>query len=425
MTRYLMPRGLDHLTVDIPDAIRCDLIDLPCTEAIVNPNLCVQAALKQPIGSPDLAQMVKPSDRIAIIVDDITRETPASIILPSVLKILAQSGITPDRIAIVIALGTHRPMTSDEIDNKIGPEVARKYRIVNTPAWQQEDMIYLGRSSRGIPVWLNRTVAEADLRIGIGMIMPHLDAGYGGGAKILLPGVCGQATVDAFHAQMAAITANQLGIADAVLRLDLEQCVDQWARLHFIVNAVLDSRGDLYRCVAGDAVAAHRTGVRFAREVYGVPTLRQYPLVIADAYPHLVDLWQSTKALASGERLTMLGGQLILVADCPEGRGPHPRFADYIGMDLNDLRQQLHDGAATDPSAAAEAVAICRIKQHIRIGMVTNGLSSQDVERMGFDYYATVESAIDRADLMGKNDMVLLAHGGVILPLMPSGLAER
>lgn len=312
MTRHYLPRGSHHLAVDIPDAVRCDLIDLPRTKATEDPNLCIQDALERPIGSPLLEQMVKPSDRIAIIVDDVTRETPSAIILPPVLKILDRCGVPPDHIAIVIALGTHRPMTPAEIDHKIGPEVVRKYRIVNTPACQQAALIYLGRSSRGIPVLLNRTVAEADLRIGIGMIMPHLDAGFGGGAKIVLPGVCGQATVDAFHAQMAAITANQLGLVDAVLRRDLEQCVAEWAHLHFIVNAIMDSRGGLYRCVAGDAVAAHRAGVHFAREVYGVPIVRQYPLVIVDAFPHLGDLWQGTKALAAGERLTTSGGQLIL-----------------------------------------------------------------------------------------------------------------
>jgi nickel-dependent lactate racemase len=165
--------------------------------------------------------------------------------------------------------------------------------------------VYMGTSSRGIPAWIHRDVARADIRIGIGMIMPHLDAGYGGGAKIVLPGVCSQTTVEAFHCQMAAIATNQLGIENAALRLDLERFVNECVGLDFILNVILDRRGNLYRCVAGDAVAAHRAGIRFARRVYGVPVKERYPLVIANAYPHQVDLWQCTNRETGPNRLSI------------------------------------------------------------------------------------------------------------------------
>ena len=425
MTRYRLPQGPHHLAVDIPDTVRSEVIAPPRTATGPDPDCCIRHALAHPIGTAGLDQLVRPSHRVALIVDDVTRETPAAILLPPVLKILADGGVSPDRVAIVIALGTHRPMTPAEIDRKLGAAVAQRYRIVNESARQQETMVYLGRSSRGIPAWVNRTVAEADIRVGIGMIMPHLDVGHGGGAKIVLPGVCGQATVDAFHEQMADIETDQLGLEDAVLRLDLERFVQETVRLHFIVNVILDSRGRLCHCVAGDAVAAHRAGVRVAREVYGTAVRRRYPLVVVDAYPHHIDLWQSTKALAAGERVTASGGQLILVADCPEGTGPHPRFADYIGMTPDDLRRRWRDHALDDRCAAAEAMAVGRMKQRIRIGMVTSGLSPQAVQHMGFDHYATVEAAIQRAiEPIPAAGIALIAHGGMVLPLLPEGLTK-
>jgi len=371
-------------------------------------------------------QPTRKQDRVALIIDDITRETPTALIIPPILEILTDNGVAPHQITIVIALGTHRPMTPTEIEEKVGAAVARRYRIVNESAFRQDAMVDLGRTSRGIPAQINRAVVEADVRIGIGMIVPHLDAGYGGGAKIILPGVCSRMTVDAFHEQMADIETNQLGLDNAVLRQDLERFVDETVRLHFIVNAILDGRGHLYRCVAGDAVAAHRAGIQYAREVYGAPVRRRYPLVIVDAQPHHLDLWQSTKALAAGELLTEDGGQLILVADCPEGQGPHPRFADYIGMDLNILRERFRMSEVDDRCAAAEAMAVCRMKQRILIGMVTNGLSAREVERMGLDYYPAVASAIDRAGRsIGENPIALLAHGGSILPLLPGDMTEQ
>lgn len=423
MTRYLLPRGADHLAVEIPDTINCDLIIPRNTAATKDPLQCIQRALAHPIGTPPLERVVRPSNRVALIIDDITRETPTALILPPILEILTDSGVAPHQITIVIALGTHRPMTPAEIEEKVGTAVARKYRIVNESACRQDAMVDLGRTSQGIPAWINRAVFEADVRIGIGMIVPHLDAGYGGGAKIILPGVCSRTTVDAFHEQMAGIETNQLGLDNAVLRLDLERFVDETVPLHFIVNAIVDSQGHLYRCVAGDAVAAHRIGIQYAHEVYGAPVHRRYPLVIADAHPHHIDLWQSTKAFAAGELLTEAGGRLILVADCPEGQGQHPRFADYIGMDMDELREHFRRGDVVDRCAAAEAMAVCRMKRRFRIGMVTNGLPPRVLQRMGFDYYPTVKSAIDQASRsIGENPIALLAHGGAILPLLPNDL---
>lgn len=420
MARIDLPGIRNSLPIDIPEDYLGEIVSPPRTDSSEDAIGTIRSALSRPIGTPCLEQLVRPENRVAVIIDDITRETPTAIVLPLILKALAGSGVPRERIAIVIALGTHRPMTPCEIGRKIGSSIARDYRVVNVPSCNSDEMVYAGKSSRGIPAWINRAVAEADFRIGIGMIMPHLDAGYGGGAKIVLPGVCSEATVDAFHSQMASIDTNQLGLENAALRLDLEQWVGECMRLDFILNVILDCRGNLYRCVAGDAVQAHRAGIRFAREVYGASVKRRYPLVIANGYPHQIDFWQSTKALASGEILTQSGGTLILVADCPEGHGTHPRFADYIGMDPDDLLRRFNGGGIADRCAAAEAVAIGRMKQRIKLGLVSAGLSADEARQMGFMHYPSVETAIEGAiGPIREKKLGLLTHGGVTLPLLP------
>jgi nickel-dependent lactate racemase len=421
MVRICLP-GRPSRPVDIPAARLGEVVSLPPAKAAADPEGIIGEALAHPIGTPCLERLVRAGQQIAVIIDDITRATPTAVILPMILKTLEGRGVPHENIAIVIALGTHRPMTPPEIDRKIGPAIAARYRIVNIPANESTGMVYMGRSSRGIPAWVNRVVAEADVRIGIGMIAPHLDAGYSGGAKIILPGVCSQETVDAFHSQMAAIETNPLGVEDAALRMDLERFVDECVRLDFILNGVLDSGDNLVRCVAGDAVKAHRSGIRFAREVYGASVRRRYPLVVANAYPHHIDLWQSTKALAGAELMTRTHGRLILVADCPEGIGPHPRFADYIGMDLDELLRRFDRGDIADRCAAAEAVAVCRMKRRLRIGLVSSGLAPEEVCRMGFSHYPSVEAAVRDAPVAGKEGPIgLLTHGGVTLPLLPVG----
>jgi nickel-dependent lactate racemase len=380
----------------------------------------VDNSLAGPIGSPQLEALVRPADTVAVIVDDTTRQTPAHRILPPVLEALHAAGVARNAVRIVMALGTHRPMTATEIRQKVGAAVAEAYPIRNTSCQNAEETVYLGRSAAGIPAWVHREVVSADVRIGIGMIAPHMDAGFSGGGKIILPGVCGSATVEAFHRRQATIAGNQLGRSDAPLRRDLEAFVAERIGLDFIVNAVLDSRGRLYRCVAGHFVEAHRKGVAFAREVYGAPVSGRYRVVVANAYPAQIDLWQSTKAIAAGELMTADGGTLILVARCPEGNATHPRIAEYIGREPASLVRSLEAGNAEDPVACALAVPLSRIRQRIELAVVSSGLTPDVADRMGAAIYATVEEALAAAWARHGPDAAVgvLTHGGVTLPLV-------
>ncbi len=421
MPQIDLPYGNDVLSfavdADLPLAvIRPQTVPLPADAAAV-----VRDALADPIGCPPLDAIVRPENTVAVIVDDITRQTPAHLVLPPVLEALHVAGVPRTAVRIVMALGTHRPMTADEIRQKIGAEIAAAYAIVNTDCRDTGASVYRGRSDAGIPAWVLKEVVSADVRIGIGMITPHMDAGFSGGGKIILPGVCGEATVEAFHRRQAKIAGNQLGRPDAPLRRDLEAFVDQRIGLEFIVNVALDARGRVYRCAAGHFIAAHRKGVEFAREVYGAPVPQRYPVVIANAYPAEIDLWQSTKAIAAGELMTADAGTLILVADCCEGNTTHPLVADYMGSDPTRLIQALDADSAEDPVACALAVPLSRMRQRVDLALVSSGLTPDVADRMGAALYATVEEALDAAlKRQGPDAAVgVLTHGGVTLPLLP------
>jgi nickel-dependent lactate racemase len=341
--------------------------------------------------------------------------------LPHVLDQLFDGGIKPEDVRIVIALGTHRPMTQAEITAKIGTGVPQTCRVVNTPCSNQDETKYVGTSSVGIPVYLNRAAADADVRVGIGMITPHMDAGFSGGAKIILPGVCGAPTVEAFHARQAEIEGNQLGLENAPLRLDLEKLVEERVGLDFIFNVVMDGQGSLFKCVAGHCIEAHRAGVAAAREVYGTRVPRRYPLVVSSAFPAQIDLWQSVKAIASGELMVRDGGTLILAAHCREGNKTHPLYPEYIASELNDLLTALKAGRAEDTVACALAAPICRVKRRIRIAMVSAGLEKRIVEKMGFKHYDGMESALSaELALCPERDgcIGVLTHGGASLPII-------
>jgi nickel-dependent lactate racemase len=326
-------------------------------------------------------------------------------------------------IHIVVALGTHRQMSQAEIVAKVGADVAADYEIVNIPSSTDSEMVYMGTSSNGIPAWVNRSVAEADVRIALGMISPHLVTGYNGGAKIILPGVCSTLTVDTFHAREADIPTNQLGNINAPLRRDLEQFVSERVPLNFIVNVITTPDGEIYQCVAGHFIQAHRTGVAYANEVFGTPVKRKYPVVIANCYPYQQDLWQSAKGLWCGELLTANRGMLVLVTQAEEGNSNYPLFPHYIGCDPDELKIRLDTNEVEDPKAAASGLLIGRMKQRINFALVSDGLTQADVDIMGISYYDTVEAAIEAevarlptSDRQGA--VCVLTHAGIMLPLL-------
>jgi nickel-dependent lactate racemase len=412
VTQINLPYGDGLLPINILDTSIGEVVSPHSVSAASDPEALVQATLAKPIGTPPLERLVRPGQKVSIIIDDITRETPANLMLPPVLERLLATGVSRDDISIVIALGTHRPMTETEITNKTGAAIASEFEIVNVPSWDESQMVYMGTSSNNIPAWVNRAVATADVRIGLGMIAPHMSAGYGGGAKIILPGVCSSQTVDTFHAREADITVNQLGSLSSLIRRDLEQFVGERVGLDFIVNAILTRDNQLYKCVAGDFIRAHRTGVRVTQEVYGVPVAERYPLVISNAYPGQIDLWQSTKAIWCGEMMTRDGGTLVLVTESREGTSVYPSFPHYVGRNPDELKQELDTGEVQDPKAAATAICIGRMKRRIKFALVSSGLKQQDADTMGFAYYETVEEAI-ASELKGpdKNNAIgVLTH---------------
>ncbi len=388
-----LPFGGDTLSVTIPDPLLGEVVSPKHIETPTDPQCLIQDALANPIGSPPLDELVKPGQSVAIIVDDFTRETPVHLMLPPVLEQICSVGVSRDDIQVVIALGTHRPMSETEILAKLGRSVVEQYDVFNTPCEQTDAFEYLGDSSNGIPAWVNRAVVNADVRIGIGNISPHSDAGYSGGAKIILPGVCNDVTVNAFHARGAAEERNLLGDYEGPMRKDLEMFVEDRIGLDFILNAVLTSEGDLYECVAGHFVEAHRAGVQFSRDLYSITVARQYPVVVVNS-PSELDLWFCSKGIWMGEPMVSDGGTLILLTSCDEGITVHPQYADYMGNDPDELQNALDEGRVDDPNACAAGIQVGRMRKRINFALVSPGLSSEISARMGFAYYNSVEEAL-------------------------------
>lgn len=280
----------------------------------------IRERFARPIGTPRIRELAEGKKTVAIIVDDITRPQRAYHVLPMVLGELEAAGIQEDDIVVVAALGAHRPMTQTEFRLKVGDAVVDRFRVVNPSLYEHQ--VRLGVTERGTPVEVCREVAEADLRIGVGMVIQHPSAGWSSGAKLILPGVASMETIVAHHMRKYPKTA--LGQAENEFRHDME-AVARIARLDVFVASVINGRLEPVEVCVGDVVAAHRAACKVAAEVYFLQAPAGVDAAIISGYPMDREFRQAAKALAPGAGINTVrnGGTILFMADGPDGYGYH------------------------------------------------------------------------------------------------------
>jgi nickel-dependent lactate racemase len=362
-------------------------------------------------------------------VDDITRQTPAWAILPSLLRSMAQSGCPAGNIKILIAAGTHAPMTGQEIEQKLGKDIARDYSVTLHHWRDQANLRHIGQTGDGTPIFVNRMLGEADFVLGIGQIVPHRVMGYTGGASIVQPGVSGPGVTGYTHWMSALYPgADILGIADNPVRLEVEH-IAQLAGLRFVVNVVMDAQGRVLQVVAGDPVAAHRKGAEYSRSVYGVPQPALADSVVAESYPADYDLWQAAKGIYSSELAVRLGGVVILVTPCPHGvSAEHPEVENVGYEGFETIKNKLASGEITDRVAAAHLAHVGRIIRDRAQGiMVSPGIGPATQRSLGFISAQSPQEALELAlAMLGQTStIVVLRHGGDVLPVVASKFHPR
>lgn len=380
-------------------------------------------ALDRPVGAPDLAGMVSGKRNVLIVIDDNSRTTPADRILPILLNKLGEAGIGDGDIKILVGLGTHRPMSGEELEKKVGPEIYRRCPVCNHDWGNPGALSYIGKTRAGIDIWVNRMVAEADFVIGLGHIVPHRVAGYSGGGKIIQPGVCGPGTTGRTHWMSAYYSASEmLGRPDNPVRREIEE-VAAMAGLKFIVNVVQDRTGRLAGVFAGDPVEAHRMGCRMAEKIYGVPVKERADIVISEAFPAESELWLATKALQAADVVVRPGGVIVLLAECPEGVSrSHGALISKLGFRLlEEVEGLVARQEITNLNVASYLARVGNIACRKRVILVSRGIAREQARRLGFDYAATPPEALEMAlQASGKRPGVaVLHHGSEILPVLP------
>ncbi len=337
-----------------------------CEDAPALSSSEIAAAFDSPIGTPRIRDAARGKASAAIVVDDLSRPTPAADMLPHVLEELAAAGVPKTETVIVVGGGTHRPLTEEEMVKKVGADVAAAYATTSHD-FMAGDLVAYGSLKDGTPVYINRIVAEAEFKICVGGIYPHPSVGFGGGAKLIVPGVAGFATIFHFHSFSArrgqgnlerqkpsAGEAGKVTLIDGGVRdhRDVAEEVSTLIGLDMIVNCVLTSRRKVAGVFVGDFVEAHRAGARFARRAYGTAIphrLRQEAdLVVCNAYPLDADPVQGSKAVWPRQYFEREPYTVVLNAAC-DGISYHGLHQQLPWPQY--LKRKAEAGATPDPAS--------------------------------------------------------------------------
>jgi nickel-dependent lactate racemase len=290
----------------------------------------VERALKEPVGSKRLSEIVKPEHKVAIVVDDATRHTPSDVMVLPVLAELNAAGVKDENIMVVFGCGTHRAVKAEEAAKLLGAEVLKRVKTISHDC-KAQDLVYVGTTrAHGNKVYLNRTFAEADVKVLVGDVGFHYYAGYGGGRKSVLPAVSGEETIKHNHAMLLHANARTGVLAGNPVHEDMTEAA-RLAKVNFIVNVVTNSKGEIAKAFAGDLEQAFLEAVKAVDEMYRVTVDRRADIVVASpgGYPADMNLFQAYKAVDNALEVVKRGGVIILVAECPEGHG-NQVFYDWM-----------------------------------------------------------------------------------------------
>ena len=421
MKHYPIPCGKKIISLAIPDHVPVQWVESREMAPIPDVGRAVEESLNRPIGSPQLRDLVKQGQTVALVVTDITRKLPEEIILPLLLRELEAGGIRKRDITAVVATGTHRPNTPAELREKFG-EVVNEITFINHDPWDPKGLVNLGTSPGGIPLVFNRTVVQADIRISTGVIETHLFAGYSGGVKSIAVGVAGEETIGATH-NYQMLQQTRLGIVEGN---DFRRFLTEATRalgLHFIVNVVQTGKKEAVKVVAGDPEGAFHEGVRVARNLYEVEIDQPGEIVVSGvSYPKSRDLYQATRAgnvvVFGPKPVVVKGGVILIPTPCEDGCG-HPGYCNIMkrAENIDDvIAISREEGFAPGEQ---KALILAWILKQARIVITDCSLPEETLKELYLESVPTLQEALNRElERNPKARLVLIPDGLLTLPIL-------
>jgi lactate racemase len=377
----------------------------------------IGAALDSPIASPPIDELVSSDDSVLIVVSDATRATASAQVVNLLVRRLVQAGVSPARMAVIFATGIHRPVSEREKLDLLGPFIVQRLRIITHDAYDQNNLISLGKTATGVNVEVNRALKEFSRVVVIGGVNFHYFAGFTGGRKSICPGLASATTIEATH--MLALNfetgGRKAGVGTGLLDGNAvhEECerVASLVAPTFGINTIVDENKRATRVFCGDWRLAHRAACDYYREQYSAPIPEKRDIIIASCggFPHDINMIQAHKALDMAALACHEGGTLVLVAECSDGLG-RPDFLKWFDeIDSRALAARLVNGYEVNGQTAW---ALLTKAERYRVYLVS-ALQPEHVRRMRMVPVRTLSEALDQAR-NGRG--FILPRGAAVLP---------
>ncbi|MCD7908158.1 MAG: nickel-dependent lactate racemase [Clostridium sp.] len=376
----------------------------------------VEQALAHPIGTPRLRELARGKKRVVLVTSDHTRAVPSKITLPILLREIREGNPQAD-ITILIATGLHRETTREEQARMFGEEIVEHEKIAVNRAFREDEFVSMGRLPSGAGFYVNRLAVDCDLLVTEGFIEPHFFAGFSGGRKSILPGICSAETVNENHSYKAI--ASPFAAAGVLEGNPIHQdmvCAARRVNVQFILNVALNARKEIIAAFAGDVEQAHLEGCSFIRRISQEPAVTGDIVITSNGgYPLDQNLYQSPKAVSTAEACAGEDGVIIMVCACREGIGGSHFEELIMGGNAEEIDRRLSavPPRETIPEQWCAQIYARILKKHPVI-LVTQYLEPEVVRRANMIPAATPDEALALAyEIKGKDARVVVIPDGV------------
>ena len=414
--------GVDGLEIEVPSS------NVTLLEPRFQPGLADEAAgfreaVRHPIGTRPLRELIGADDRVAIVIADITRPLPSDRLLPWLLEEI--SHVDPARVTIVNGTGSHRVNTPAELEKMVGAGVLANYRVVNHNSHDRETMALAGRTTEGREIWFNRDYVEADKRIVLGFIEPHFMAGFSGGYKGIFPAV---ADIDSIiHYHRAEVIGDPRSTWAVLEGNPTQEQIRRYGSLlpvDFCINVTLNRKREITAFFCGEVIEAHEKGCAFSKSTAMVPCPKPFPIIVTtnSGYPLDQNLYQAVKGMSAAAQVIAPGGLILAASRCNDGFPDHGNFKKLLfehATPQSILDTVLAPGFLLFDQWEAQLLAMIRLKA--RVGLYSE-IAADEVPRAHLDPVTDISAALvaELERLGAEAPIAVMPEGPLTIPYLAS-----
>ncbi|HUR37871.1 MAG TPA: nickel-dependent lactate racemase [Planctomycetota bacterium] len=420
MRKIHLQYGVSGLPLEV-DAPNVKIVEPRFVAGLPDEAAAFQAALRNPVGTKSLRDQVKATDRVAVVIPDITRPLPSERLLPWLFAEL--SHVPAAQFTIINGTGSHRGNTPAELEKMVGPEVVKKYKIVNHTAHDEKTLLFAGKTVDGKSVSMTREYVEADKRIVMGFIEPHFMAGFSGGYKGIFPAIADIEAITHYHrAAVIADPKSTWGVLEGNPTQEQIRRNGALLPLHFCINVTQNKNRQITGFYCGDALDAHRQGCAYAKETAMVAVDKAYPIVVTTngGYPLDQNLYQTVKGMSAAAQIIADDGYILTAARCNDGFPSHGNFKKLLfehGTPKAILDTVLAPGFSMFDQWEAQMLAMIQVRA--RTGLYSE-ISDDEIRRAHIEPVKDVSARL-AAELkkLGKDAPVaVLPEGPMTIPYL-------